>query len=212
MSKAIERLKSSVVITRQAEGEREKALANLQWTGQLSKQEKAVLWHLTKAYGLDPALREVVVLGGNAYVTIGGLLRIAERSGEFGGNTYEELAPREDGEYRYRAVVHRRVGGEWRAFEGLGRANPRNVGMKTTREMWLDELAQKRALARAIRTACSIGIPADEEREDFGSTARPMPLDMGELESEPEEKPAKKGKAHVEEEPEPPYEREPGDE
>lgn len=209
MSKALEKLKDQAVVTRMGEAERDKALANLQWTGQLSKQEKAVLWHLTSAYGLDPAQREVVVLGGNAYITIGGLLRIAERSGAFGGNRYEELPPREDGEYRYRCVVTRRVDGEWREFEGLGRANPRNVGMKTTREMWLDELAQKRALARALRTAFSIGIPADEEREDFGAPGtRRAVLDV-------EDKPVGRGKARDAEppadEPEPPYEREPGE-
>jgi hypothetical protein len=148
---------------RSALASREATVKNLQWSGKLTKSEKAVLYHATKAYGLDPALREVLVLGGNMYVTVQGLVRIAERSGEYAGCRFEELAPLEEGERRYRCIVRKIVQGQICAFEGLGRASVSNVQSKLVRDQWLDEMAQKRAMGRALRCAWPVSIPTWEE-------------------------------------------------
>lgn len=153
--------KQALQAQREAMRDREATVKNLQWSGKLSKQEKAVLYHATKAYGLDPAFREVMVLGGNLYVTVAGLVRTASDSGLYGGNSFEELEPRVKEEVRYRCVVRKRVCSEWCLFEGLGRANANKLN-KVTRD-FADEMAQTRALGRALRRAWPISLCTFEE-------------------------------------------------
>jgi len=161
---------------RKHEADRDTALKNVQWSGQLTPQEKAVLWHAAKAYGLDPLLREIFILGGNLYVSLAGLVRKANDSKTFAGSRFEELPPTIDGERRYRCTVKKIIDGEHIAeFDGLGRASSENVSLNKRQgrpigEQWIDEMAQKRALARALRTAFSIGFPTLEECDiDFSS-------------------------------------------
>lgn len=153
--------KAALAEHRQALANREQTLKNLQWSGKLSKAEKAVLWHATKAYDLDPALREVLVLGGNMYVTVAAMVRIATRAGDYAGCRFEELEPKEEGEVRYKCIVTKLVQGKPYDFEGIGRASPRTVNKVTG--AYLDEMAQTRAKGRALRTAYSISLPAFEE-------------------------------------------------
>ena len=153
---------------RNAISSREKVVKNLQWSGKLTAEEKAVLYHATKVYGLDPALREVLILGGNMYITISGRIRIAERSGDYAGCKFERLDLIEPDEPRYKCTVKklmRQSNGEIiiAEFEGIGRASKHNVGSNIVREQWLDEMAQKRALGRALSNAWPVSIPTWEE-------------------------------------------------
>jgi hypothetical protein len=167
---------------REAIASREATVKNLQWSGKLTKAERQVLYHATKAYGLDPALREVLVLGGNLYCTVSGMVRVAERSGDYAGLRYEELESREEGEIRYRCTVRKMVEGRGGSrqsceFEGLGRAVASKLN-KVTKD-FADEMAQTRALGRALRRAWPISMPAFDElnpAERAGATVVPPHL------------------------------------
>jgi hypothetical protein len=189
---------------REAAAAREQVVRNLQWSGKLTKTEKAVLYLATPAYGLDPALREVLVLGGNMYMTAAAMVRIAERSGTYAGVALEEMPPLEEGERRYRATVRKVIattvaGPVFGEFQGIGRASENNVASKIVREQWLDEMAQKRAISRAIRNAYPINVPAIDEmnldmtqaitvtQELLDAPGEPDPEDPGEP---PPEQPA----------------------
>jgi hypothetical protein len=162
---------------------REKTIKNLQWSGKLSKEEKQVLYHATKAYGLDPAQREVVCLGGNLYITVAGMVRIAERSGDYAGCKFYPVEGDKEGEIKYKCVVTKLVQGNLCEFEGLGRAGGLQDKNPTVSK-YPEEMAQTRALGRALRRAWPISIPALEETFDDYTDAEATIIDeeTGEVE------------------------------
>jgi hypothetical protein len=76
---------------------------------------------------------------------------------------YKPFPPPDD-EYLWRCAVY--VKGKSRPFVGWGRASAKNVKMSTM-QIWLPEMAQKRARGRAYRLAFNIGLPTIEEMWEF---------------------------------------------
>ena len=140
---------------------------------------------LSVAYGLDPFLKELVVLGDNVYPTVAGLHRKANENDNYAGEilrpaTMEErtafyfpFAPPDD---EYLWICHVFLRNRDHPVVGWGRASKQNVKMSTML-IWLPEMAQKRARGRAYRIAFNIGIPVIEEMYEFedGTSMRTDP-------------------------------------
>jgi hypothetical protein len=155
------------------------------WPEQMSSQERYQLATVAVAYGLDPIMGDLTMYQGKPYVTIGGLRRLAQRQGLDGSEVYP-LTPEEralqdipDGEYAYKAIIWKR--GSSHPYIDYGRAGQSNVSLKTRQggdmpiAKWLRELAMKRAEARALRKAFSVGVVGRDEvdeRDDFNAPKR----------------------------------------
>ena len=146
------------------------------WSGEaIAPKLQYQMAKLAVAYGLDPFLGELVCLGNKPYPTVASLQRKANENPNFDGEecrpaTEEERKafyfPMESpaDEHLWRCVVW--VKGKSRPFVGWGRASKQNVKMSTM-QMWLPEMAQKRARGRTYRLAFNIGIPTIEEMYEF---------------------------------------------
>lgn len=145
------------------------------WQGHLPTKMAYQLAKLSVAYGLDPFLKELVILGDSVYPTVAALQRKANEDENFDGEIcrptteeervafYHPLPPPND-EYLWRCEVlmkNRKL-----PFVAWGRASASNVKMSTM-QIWLPEMAQKRARGRAYRLAKNIAIPVIEEMYEF---------------------------------------------
>lgn len=176
MSTAIEKY---VNTQREAIAARDKALKNQQWAGKLTNQEKIIVHSMTTAYGLDPALQEIVVLGGRGYVTVAGLDRIANNTGQYSGCRYNTV-PNDDGSVTCTCTVSKIISvdpliqGEFQGSAeagGPGEKNP--VGRQFPRRM-----AETRARGRALRTAFSVSLVCAEELPDFDANKHTITAEM----------------------------------
>lgn len=150
------------------------------WNGNMQPNMAYQMARLSVAYGLDPFLGELVCLGDKPYPTVAALQRKANENPDFDGEicrpaTMEErkefyypMEPPND-EYLWRCEAH--LKNRKFPFIGWGRASKNNVKMSTM-QIWLPEMAQKRARGRAYRLAFNIGMPTIEEMYEFedGST------------------------------------------
>ena len=152
------------------------------WQGNLPTKMAYQMARLSVAYGLDPFLKELVVLGDNVYPTVAALHRKANEDPNYDGEdlrpaTEEERKafyapmPPPENEHLWRCGVY--LKNRSHPIIGWGRASKENVKMSTM-QIWLPEMAQKRARGRAYRIAFNIGMPTVEDMYEFedGSTMR----------------------------------------
>lgn len=64
---------------REALAQKNVQLAKQLWPDKLTPQEQGALARIHELYGLDPLLKEIIVLGGNLYTTRAGITRCAKR-------------------------------------------------------------------------------------------------------------------------------------
>lgn len=116
-------------------------------------------------YGLDPVLKHIVLISGNAYVTRDGYLAVAHRSGEFDG--MEVLDQSETNtHYMAKVAVYRKDMG--RPFTFVGRF-PKSKNMAKD---FGPEMAVKVAEVSAMRRAFNVtGLGAADERWDAAPDA-----------------------------------------
>ncbi|GEM_PF-3077308 len=145
------------------------------WPETLTDKSAYALAKMSVAYGLDPFLKELVILGGAVYPTVAALHRKANEDLGYDGEElrpcteeeriafYHPQKPPED-EGLWICKVHHKL----RKFPavGYGRASKANVKMSTM-QIWLPEMAQKRARGRAYRIYFNIGVPTVEEMYEF---------------------------------------------
>ncbi|MFH0989929.1 MAG: hypothetical protein V1799_07930 [bacterium] len=145
------------------------------WSGTLTSKMAYQMARISIAYGLDPFLGELVVLGDKPYPTVSALQRKANEDSDFDGEICRPATTQErtdfyfpheppDDEYLWRCEVflkNRKL-----PFVGWGRASKANVKMSTM-QLWLPEMAQKRARGRTYRLAFNIGLPTIEEMWEF---------------------------------------------
>lgn len=146
------------------------------WSGEaIAPKLQYQVAKLAVAYGLDPFLGELVVLGNKPYPTVAAIQRKANEDERFDGENCRPATAQErtdfylplqapDDEYLWRCEVW--VKGKAHSFVGWGRASTKNVKMSTM-QLWLPEMAQKRARGRTYRLAFNIGIPTIEEMYEF---------------------------------------------
>ncbi|HCC33965.1 MAG TPA: hypothetical protein DEQ28_08750 [Clostridiales bacterium] len=157
------------------------------WPKDLSPEDQRHLAYAAVAYGLDPFLGDLLVLGGKPYVSSGGLRRLAEDRQAHGIHLalHQEGLPEYllDAQGRiqwaqegnvFRPRVQPGTGWScWRAelkksptcggFVEFGEASFDDVGLK--RPTWKDvrAMARTRAANRAIRLAYALGLTSVEE-------------------------------------------------
>ena len=150
------------------------------WMGSISDKGAYQLARMAIAYGLDPFLKELVILGDNVYPTVAALQRKANEDPDYEGEEIRPCNEQERKEFYYPEappeheylwickVYHKK-----RKFTaiGYGRASGVNVKMSTM-QIWLPEMAQKRARGRAYRVFFNISIPTIEEMYEFEDGSR----------------------------------------
>ena len=103
--------------------------------------------------------RFVKQIGDRDFVTFEGLLDLAHRQGLKSVQTELLQAPAEGN--CYMAIIQARVTTERGAFSGIGDATPKNVNGRIAPH--IVRMAETRAVARALRLACNIGMCSVEE-------------------------------------------------
>ncbi len=137
------------------------------------------------AYGLDPLMGEIIVLGGKLYVTFEGRLRKAMDHEQYAGLECRPATEEERAAFRaaetdhvWRAEIYRR---DWqKPVVGWGRVTL--TDSNPVARQWPQAQAEKRAKARALRDAFSIPLPNAEEAAEYeGSPQRYIDGETGEI-------------------------------
>ena len=135
-----------------------------------------------KEYGLIPSIH-FVFLGGNPYITSDGLLWLGNNhpdpSKQIAGiNTQIIQADFEKNQFVVKATVILENG---KQYDGIGTATKENLTRITANHGL--EMAETRAVSRALRKAYAIGIPAIEEVKE-GQPEQNAPADKKKLSPE----------------------------
>lgn len=111
-------------------------------------------------YGLDPVLKHIVLIQGNAYVTRDGYLAVAHRSGQFDGMEVVEQSETNT-HYEAKVAVYRKDMGHPFTFVG------RFPKAKSMAKEYGPEMAVKVAEVQGLRRAFNVtGVGASDERWD----------------------------------------------
>ena len=105
------------------------------------------------------APRFIQRIGDKDFVTFTGLMDLAHRQGLKDVDTELVQAPAEGNNYM--AIIRARVTTERGTFSGIGDATPKNVNGRIAPH--IVRMAETRAVARALRLACNIGMCSVEE-------------------------------------------------
>lgn len=121
---------------------------------------------------MQPSDSHFVELRGKRYVLYSGLLALAfERRIEGIEELIVQIPSDANGQT---AVVKATVRGEGgKSFDGIGDANPKNVGKNIAPHIL--RMASTRAKARALRDFCNVGVTALEELSDGEESPRTSP-------------------------------------
>jgi hypothetical protein len=137
------------------------------WPKDLNKQQAIDVARVALAYGLDPFMGELIPYQGQPYVTIAGRLRLADDHPQFDGYDLEPATLHEheafrchDDEHLWKCVVYRKD--RRRPTTAYGRAGGPAESNHVAKR-WTPEIAQKRAIHRAMRAAFPMAIPGAEE-------------------------------------------------
>jgi hypothetical protein len=140
------------------------------WGKDLKPAQARVLAVAAQTSGLSPLMGEIVMLGGSPYVTEPGIIRTANQHPQFDGYDLEPLTVEERtawgvqdaDEFAFKCTVYRKD--RSRPVIGVGRASRKNVAMGTIKDTWLPEMAQKRAVERALSRAFPTGLPLYDDQ------------------------------------------------
>jgi hypothetical protein len=124
------------------------------------------------AYGLDPFLGHLEILGGKPYVTVAGQIFKAQGTGRLEGIDFVPLSSEEreqykvkDNEIATKAVVY--LVNSVRPYIGYGYASEADVQLQGKKMKDIRYMAENRAVGRALRRAFPIGLSTFEELDDF---------------------------------------------
>lgn len=166
----IPQVKKDLIADRAKLQEQSRDIAKAMWSGKLSMNEQKALNQICLLYGLDPILKQVVCLGGNIYITGGGLKVIANKNKETALNGIE-LTPATDEERRmarvpeeshyWKAIVWKK--GCDHPFIEFGEACSTNVKLHQADWKALQDMSKTRAVNRALRNAYDIAFTSLEE-------------------------------------------------
>lgn len=161
--------------------EKSREIAKQLWWQKLTPAEKEALNQVARAYGLDPLLRHLLMLGGNIYITVAGLLYYAHRDKENAPKSII-LTPASPEEreragvpphgHFWKCILKKGEGGE---FVEFGYASEQDVHLHNAGWKDISNMAKTRALGRALRLAYSIHLPVAEEMSWFEFEEEPQP-------------------------------------
>lgn len=143
------------------------------WAGagsNLTPETARALAIVGQHYGLDPALGEVMILGNRVYVTMEGYTRIAESHPEYDGHNLRPLTEQERKEAMVDPLEHAWLCEVFRKDRrvpilGYGVASERTIQARPI-QSFAREMAQKRAMHRALRAAFRASVPPVEIEVD----------------------------------------------
>ena len=164
--------------------EQSRNIAKNLWSGKLTANEQAALNQICIIYGLDPILKQVVMLGGNVYITGGGLKVIANKEKETALNGIEltpateeerKLARVPEDSHYWKATVWKK--GCEKPFTEFGEASTGNVRLHQADWKSYQDMAKTRAVNRALRNAYDVAFTSLEEMgytaDVIDTTAKP---------------------------------------
>lgn len=148
-------------------------LAAVKWPRDMAPAHMAMMASLAVQYGLDPAFGEIMVYQGKPYVTLDGRLRKAHEHAQFAGYRTWPMKAEEKEAYSldktdivFWAEVNRN---DWKVpVTEWGRVTQKEIqgsNEHTPLRNFPTEMAQKRALHRALRRAFPLDIPGFEEAQ-----------------------------------------------
>jgi len=178
-------------IDREAIQKQNRQLAAELWQQKLTPNERKAVDNLCFLYGLDPLQRQLLVLGGNFYITVAGLKKVAEDS----NNPPEaiQVTPATKEERELAGIMKNDPGKPeyihfWKAtlykkncqipYIEFGEASASDVNIHGKQEKDIRAMARTRATGRVLRNAYAVGLPLAEE----------APLDLGVVEGQAVEK------------------------
>ena len=138
--------------------------------GELNKTRLYYLDYLSRRFGFSIALRDLLFVDGDWYVSHAGLMRLAQRKRCAGIRVQQvrQLCDPSAGKWVFKATTYPLPGSI--GFSGYGDADPSNVSpLVRGAEM---RVAETRAVNRALRKAYGIGLCSVEE---LGSFSAPTP-------------------------------------
>ena len=125
-----------------------------------SDPKTQALMLVCERYGLDPVLKHIVLISGNAYVTRDGYLAVAHRSGQFDGMEVIEQGD-DNTHYTAKVAVYRKDMSHPFTFVG------RFPKSKSMAKEYGPEMAVKVAEVQGLRRAFNVtGLGASDERWD----------------------------------------------
>ena len=157
--------------------EQSKQIAKDLWSGKLTINEQRALNQICLIYGLDPILKQVIMMGGNVYITGGGLKVIANKDKETAidglivlpttkqeredyGCTINDPKEKEY-QHLFKAILYKK--GCVHEFIEWGEANFSNVKIYNADFKSIADMAKTRGVNRVIKNAYSIAFTSFEE-------------------------------------------------
>lgn len=147
------------------------------WAGKLTRIEQAAVNAVCEAYGLDPLLKHILVLGGNLYITVAGLRAWAYKQDEADrpvsiqvipvGNDDRETSGVPSGAHYWMAKVWKRDTPADRPYIEYGESDKDNVSLHRAGWKEIQDMAKTRAVGRTLRNAYSVSLPLAEDMPMF---------------------------------------------
>jgi hypothetical protein len=144
-----------------------------EWGKDLSREGAFALAKAAATTGLDPLLGHILMLGGKITVSLVGIMHVAnlkENEAIYDGFTCDPLTADErtaykipEYEHAFKCLTYRKDRSH--PIPGVGRASKDNVKMAQM-QIWLIELAQKRAIERSHRIAFNLPFLGEDEPDD----------------------------------------------
>lgn len=197
--KALEVPEMDVGADRKALMEKSREIAKAMWPSKMTANEKAALNHICLMYGLDPLLKEVIFLGGNFYIVVSGMVKIANRDKDaplagidLRPATMEErklIGVTDDKRYLWRCEVWKK--GIEKPFVEWGEASADDVSLYGEKVKDIRAMARTRAKGRALKEAYSISLAIYEEGDLSHKYPDAIEVPGKEVKEKPEKEEAK---------------------
>ncbi len=133
----------------------------------LTAQEAFAYVMATRDIGLNPLLDHVAMLEGKLYITLDGHQQNAHQSrallSESTECVYSDTVKRE---FRFRCTIERKAAdGSAMKFSAEGFASPTTIKRKDPNILFIEQMAEARAMRRCLKRAFPVGMPSFEDRE-----------------------------------------------
>lgn len=154
---------------------RNREAAKALWAGQLTPVELAGVNAVCEAYGMDPLLKHIIVLGGNLYITVAGLRTWAYKQDDKPLSIQVTPATTEEKKaagcletsHYWKAMVWKSDTPKEIPFTEFGEADKDNVSLHRAGWKEIQDMAKTRAIGRALRNAYPVSLPLAEDMPMF---------------------------------------------
>lgn len=140
------------------------------WPKNLNSKQRQQLAYISGQYGLDPFFSEMLVLGGNPYITNAGLLRVAHEDEEPPVSIQLVLIKSDEmnRHFEYVAKLWKKSTPDALPFMEYGEASPNDVSpMISKTDKDIKAMARTRAVNRVIRIAYRVSLTSAEELSEY---------------------------------------------